>query len=118
MKPRVFLGNQPHRVGQVFANLGRGGADFFPLGVVGNVKPNEAVVFLDDFESGFTVAVNFGEPFQFIIENIGQSANEYQRQDVVLVFGCIHRTSQTARRLPKPIFQLFDVHCRVSPVPK
>ena len=55
----------------------------------GQKEPHEFVVLLNEFQGCIFAVELLGKMGDFFIKHIRQSFEEHQRQDVVLVLGCI-----------------------------
>jgi hypothetical protein len=76
---------------------------------VWQVKTYQLVVAFGELESLLARIDLFGHAVDLIIENITQSFGEYQRQNEVLVLGCVFSSSHGTGHIPDPGFERFVI---------
>lgn len=123
---RVLPHNRSHRFGQVLTDvlrargaalvivgplIGLPTADYGPSRLGRQIEPEEFVVFLGDLEGGVPVAVLLRKARNLVVEHVGQSLQEEQRQKVVLELGCVLLAPDRAGGIPEHLLHGLRRRC-------
>ena len=117
LEQRVFLRDLAHVGGELLADLVRELADDGPdrcFRVIRHqwqVEAHQLVVGLDELEGLLARADFRGDAVQLVIEDVAEALGEDERQDEVLVFGCILGPANGAGGVPDPGFEGFVFGC-------
>ena len=92
--------------------------DDAPARFRGQVEPQQGVVALGDFRGDLPVAVFLGQPADFVVEDVGQTLEKQQRQQIVLELGGVLFAANGTRRVPQHLLhRLGRGGCGAAPRP-
>ena len=119
---RVLAHDRAHGFGQVLADvigprasspivvrpiILLASADDRPAGLGRQVKAQQFVIAFGDLKRGGAIAIFLGQAPDLVVEDVGESFQEQERQEVILELGRIFLTSDRAGGIPQHLFHGF-----------
>ena len=109
LEPGVLAGDRPDGVSERFAKAGGLQCDGWPATFGWKVEPDESVVLVDDLPGGVEVPDFVCDSLNLVVEDVRESLEKYQREDVILELGGVERAANLAGRIPQPGLKRLDV---------